>query len=159
MLYIDDVSILVSNKKITQNTRMLEDVARTAFEWAQNNVITFDDSKSELIHFENTHRITNESVRLTNSTTVHATENVKWLRIWFDRKLRFNTHVKRKKTSMLRAFNVIQTLSNSERGLTRGAMRQLCISTVFSVSDYGSEVWFRNQSNFVKEMQTVQNKR
>src|SRR6185295_4755819 len=58
---------------------------------------------------------------------------------------------------MLRAFNAIQNLSNSERGLTRGAMRQLCISTVFSVSDYGSEVWFQNQRTFVKEIQTVQN--
>src|SRR5437660_1435689 len=58
---------------------------------------------------------------------------------------------------MLRAFNAIQNLSNSERGLTRGAMRQLCISTVFSVSDYGSKVWFRNQLNFVKDIQTIQN--
>src|SRR4051812_48946966 len=55
--YIDDVSMLVSNKKIKQNTKMLKDVARTAFEWAQDNVVTFDDSKSELIHFENTQNV------------------------------------------------------------------------------------------------------
>ena len=58
---------------------------------------------------------------------------------------------------MLRAFNAIQNLSNTERGLTRGAMRQLCISTVFSVSDYGSELWFRNQRTQVKSIQTIQN--
>ena len=29
--YIDDVSILVSNKKVKQNKKMLEDIARTAF--------------------------------------------------------------------------------------------------------------------------------
>src|SRR5438105_3970637 len=58
---------------------------------------------------------------------------------------------------MLRAFNAIQNLSNTERGLTRGAMRQLCMSTVFSVSDYGSELWFRNQRTQVKSIQTIQN--
>ena len=58
---------------------------------------------------------------------------------------------------MLRAFNAIQNLSNTERGLTRGAIRQLCISTVFSVSDYGSELWFRNQRTQVKSIQTIQN--
>ena len=58
---------------------------------------------------------------------------------------------------MLRAFNAIQNLSNTERGLTRGAMRQLCMSTVFSVSDYGSELWFRNQCTQVKSIQTIQN--
>ena len=58
---------------------------------------------------------------------------------------------------MLRAFNAIQNLSNTERGLTRDAMRQLCISTVFSVSDYRSELWFRNQRTQVKSIQTIQN--
>ena len=101
--------------------------------------------------------MSNESIQLPNGTIIHATECVRWLEVWFDRKMKFNTHVKQKKASMLRAFNAIQNLSNSERGLTRGAMRQLCISTVFSVSDYGSEVWFRNQLNFVKDIQTVQN--
>jgi hypothetical protein len=121
--YIDDVSILVLNEKVKQNTRMLEDKARTAFEWAHDKVITFDDSKSELIYFENTHKISNKTVRLINSTTMHATECVRWLRVWFDRKLKFNKHVKQKKASMLRAFNVIQNLLNSERELIRDAMR------------------------------------
>ena len=58
---------------------------------------------------------------------------------------------------MLRAFNIIQNLSNTERGLTRGAMRQLYILTVFSVSDYGLELWFRNQRTQVKSIQTIQN--
>ena len=84
--------------------------------------------------------MSNESIQLSNGTIIHATECVRWLGVWFDRKMKFNTHVKQKKASMLRAFNAIQNLSNSERELTRGAMRQLCISTVFSVSDYGSEV-------------------
>src|SRR5438105_2972739 len=97
----------------------------------------------------------NESVRLPNGTTIYVKECVRWLGVWFDRKLKFNVYVRQKKALMLRAFNAIQTLSNSERGLTRGVMRQLCISTVFSVSDYGSEVWFRNQQSFVREIQTV----
>ena len=102
---------------------MLRDITYTAFKWADDNVVTFDDSKSELIHFETTHKMTRESIRLPNGTIIHPSECIKRLGIWFDRKLNFNTHVKQKKTSMLRAFNTIQNLSNTERGLTRGAMR------------------------------------
>ena len=101
--------------------------------------------------------LTKELIRLPNRTVIHPSECIRWLGIWFDRKLNFNTYVKQKKTSMLRAFNAIQNLSNTERGLTRGAMRQLCMSTVFSVSDYGSELWFRNQRTQVKSIQTIQN--
>ena len=119
---------------------MLRDITYTVFKWADDNVITFDDSKLELIHFETTHKITKEPIRLPNRTVIYPSECIRWLGIWFDRKLNFNTHVKQKKTSMLRAFNAIQNLSNTERGLTRGAIRQLCISTVFSVSNYKSEL-------------------
>src|SRR5215213_9453627 len=59
---------------------------------------------------------------------------------------------------MLRCLNVIQGLSNSERGLSRAAMRQLCISTIFSISDYGSEIWFQDQKTYVRDIQSVQNK-
>src|SRR5215213_3330274 len=59
---------------------------------------------------------------------------------------------------MLRCLNVIQGLSNSERGLSRAAMRQLCISTVFSISDYDSEIWFKDQKTYVRDIQSIQNK-
>jgi len=78
--------------------------------------------------------------------------------VWIDRKLKFKTHINNKKASMLRCLNVIQGLSNSERGLSRAAMRQLCISTVFSVSDYGSEIWFKDQKTYVRDIQSIQNK-
>ena len=134
---------------------MLRDIIYIVFKWADNNVVTFDDLKSELIHFETTYKMTREPIQLPNGTIIHPSECIRWLGIWFDRKLSFNTYIKQKKTLMLRAFNAIQNLSNTERGLIRGAMRQLCMSTVLSVSDYGSELWFRNQRTQVKSIQTV----
>jgi len=75
--YIDNVSILVSNKKTEHNTRMLKDVARTAFRWAHDNAVSFDDSKSELIHFENTHKKSENTVRLMNGTIVQPKEHLR----------------------------------------------------------------------------------
>ena len=39
---------------------MLRDITYTAFKWADDNVVTFDDSKSELIHFKTTYKMTKE---------------------------------------------------------------------------------------------------
>ena len=86
---------------------MLRDIIYTAFKWADDNIVTFDDLKSELIYFKTTHKIIKELIRLPNKIVIHPSECIRWLGIWFDRKLNFNTHVKQKKTSMLRAFNVI----------------------------------------------------
>ena len=49
--YIDDVACLVVGRSEEENCRKLEAVARTAYEWEDNNAVAFDDLKTELIHF------------------------------------------------------------------------------------------------------------
>ena len=60
---------------------MLRDITHTAFKWADDNVVTFDDSKSELIHFETTHKMTKELIRLPNRTVIYPSECIRWLGI------------------------------------------------------------------------------
>jgi len=50
--YIDDVAISVEGKTAKENSKELKLVTKTAFQWAEDNAVTFDDSKSELIHFQ-----------------------------------------------------------------------------------------------------------
>jgi hypothetical protein len=55
------------------NACILEAAAHTAFQWANNNAITFDDNKSELLHFHCTQQDTTPdaiNVQLPNRTVV-----------------------------------------------------------------------------------------
>src|SRR5690606_6507097 len=49
--YIDDVAIIATNRTLAVNVRELNSAARTVFQWAEQNAVAFDDSKSELLHF------------------------------------------------------------------------------------------------------------
>jgi hypothetical protein len=49
--YIDDVVLVAQGKTREGNLRVLEVAARTAFQWAWDNAVAFDDAKSEMIHF------------------------------------------------------------------------------------------------------------
>jgi hypothetical protein len=49
--YIDDVALVAQGKTREGNSRALEAAARTAFQWAQDNAVAFNDAKSEMIHF------------------------------------------------------------------------------------------------------------
>ena len=60
---------------------MLRDITYTAFKWADDNVITFDDLKSELIYFKITYKMIRESIRLPNEIIIHPLEYIRWLRI------------------------------------------------------------------------------
>jgi hypothetical protein len=52
--YIDDVALVIPGQTHKDNAHTLEAATRTAFQWANNNAITFDDNKSELLHFHHT---------------------------------------------------------------------------------------------------------
>src|SRR6202008_4295029 len=69
--YIDDVGLVYTGRTIKTNVRALQEAAREIFKWAEENVVTFDDSKSELIHFTAQHREPNQIIMLPNGTKVH----------------------------------------------------------------------------------------
>jgi len=65
--------------------------------------------------------------------------------------------VKKKTTQTLKILNQIERLSNTERGLSFQAMRQLYIACISSVADYGVPVWWNNQKNMLEKFQKLQN--
>jgi hypothetical protein len=80
--YIDDIALVVQGISELDNSRRLERVARTAFRWANENAVAFDDSKTELIHFHTRRAISSEpgtSVTLPNGTVIKPGMVVRWL--------------------------------------------------------------------------------
>ena len=159
--YIDDVALVVTGKNQAANCRRLEAAARVAFKWAENNAVAFDDSKTELMHFHNRHSNAmsdDDTVTLPNQTVVHPETNaVRWIGVWFDRKLSFKQHVQKKTASAARALGALSRLSNTEDGLSPAAVRQLYISCVIPVGDFGVEVWWNQQKHLLHHYEVIHN--
>ena len=164
--YIDDVAIVVQSKSKAYNARCLEAAARTAFKWAENNAVRFDDSKSEMMHFhnkQNSDTTDDEKIILPNGTTISpgtkgiGPDMVRWIGIWFDRKINFKHHVMLKAASGKRALGALKSLANTESGLTPSAVRQLYNACVVPVCDFGAEVWWMGQAAYQQKFETVQN--
>jgi dsDNA-binding SOS-regulon protein len=68
--YIDDVTLYIEGKNIDKNAKMLENAAKIAFTWAKKNAVQFDDSKSELIHFESHKATLKQTFILPNNTII-----------------------------------------------------------------------------------------
>ena len=139
--FIDDVAIYVESRTIAQNVKVLEKLIEVAFEWADQNAVQFDDSKSELIHFHKSCKASTTTVALPNGTVLHPKEVVRWLGIWLDWKLNFKCHVQKRIMAATSAMYSVLRLMNSEWGLSAHAGRQLYLACVTAISDYGSEIW------------------
>ena len=96
--------------------------------------------KTKLIHFNHANRSLNESVKI-KEFTIKLKEVVKWLGIWFNRKLSFKIHVENRIASTSKIFYAISKLANIEKDLSFQGMRKLYIACITSIADYEVPIW------------------
>ncbi len=65
MLYIE-------RRNIDKNVKMLKNVTKITFTWAENNTMQFNNLKSELIHFESYKIIFNQMIILLNNMIIKS---------------------------------------------------------------------------------------
>ncbi len=155
--FVDDVTIHLTNSNARQNCIELNIILQSLFDWAKANNVIFNDSKSELIHFEKSRQKSTNVIVLSNETELKSQDSIKYLEIWLDEKLNFKTHVNVKLANATRALHSIMSLMKSEWGLWSSAARKLYMSCIISIADYESEIWYKNQKSFEKRFQKLQN--
>ncbi len=65
--------------------------------------------------------------------------------------------MEKKITQTSRIFHQIKRLSNTERGLSFQAIRQLYITCITLIADYGVPIWWNNQKHLLEKFQRLQN--
>ncbi|KAL6309790.1 hypothetical protein BKA93DRAFT_715390, partial [Sparassis latifolia] len=68
---------------------------------------------------------------------IRPSANVRWLGVYFDRKLTFHQHVKNMAGKAMKATNALSMLANTVRGLSQVHMRTLYIGCVLPIITYG----------------------
>src|SRR5204862_4856119 len=112
--------------------------------------------KTELIHFDHSDKSLKKSVKIMKNR-IFPQEIVRWLGVWFDRKLSFKYHVEKRIADASRMFYSISRLANTERDLSFQAMRRLYIACITSIADYGVPVWWKNQQFLLNKFNKLQN--
>jgi len=156
--YVDDIGLVASSETIEENCSMLENAAEKLLQLQNQNNIQFDMEKIELIHFHSKRSIDNNNFPVSiRNNQIQSKNLIRWLGVWLDSKLSFKEHVEIKISAATRIFHQIARLSNTERGLSFQAMRQLYISCITSVADYGVPIWWNNQKYLLEKYQKLQN--
>jgi hypothetical protein len=165
--FMDDIALVVQGRSAVWNARHLEEAAKVAFEWAEHHCVAFDDGKTELIHFHKHHTLKEpdtdapprpphrDRLALEKATLPHGTvvsqpaddEAVRWLGIWFDRRLNFKYHIRNRAKAGQRAWSAIRSLANTERGVGPKPMRALYLACIVPVMTYGAEIWWRGKDS------------
>src|SRR5258707_15691805 len=101
-------------------------------------------NKTEYIYFYKRHAPIETGITINTgfkAIEVLPQKQIKWLGMWLDRKLTFKKHVEVRCAAATRAFHSIRRLSNTSKGLSFQATRQLYITYIKAVEAYGVPCW------------------
>ncbi|KAI0996451.1 hypothetical protein K3495_g11728 [Podosphaera aphanis] len=139
--YVDDICISHSSFSVSKNVTELQKYLHSFFSKADSLSIVFEKSKSELIHFTKGKKSFSQSLQMEDFSLEPKT-TVKWLGIWLENNLKFKTHVEKRVHLAQGAMHRLFQLSSKSKGLGFNALRQLYLSCVIPVLDYGSVLWY-----------------
>src|SRR6266699_4031680 len=133
--YADDFAITVTLNLAKTNCKKLEGIALELISRAKEATISFNVSKTELIHFYNKHTTIEKGLKL-GDTEISPKPLVRWLGVFLDSKLIFKQYIEIRISKAKTVFYLIRRLGNTQRGLSLQTLRQLYIAYVTTTADY-----------------------
>ena len=161
-MYVDDGKLFVSSKSLETNVKILQTAYKRTDSWLRSVGLAPDMDKRELMHYTRRPKDNSPAIRLTehdgSTSTITPTAFVKWLGIYFDRKLLFNHHVKTMATKAMVTVRKLTMLANTVRGLSQIHMRTLYKACVIPIMTYASAIWWTGKKCHAKELEKTQNR-
>ena len=117
-----------------------------SLDWATDNGIFFDMEKTELIYFHNKRKF-EEFPLQAKDFLVKPKEIIRWLGIYFDRKLSFKEHVRLACQRSRIITDHVRRLCNTNRGTSPSLLRQAIQGCAFVSLFYGAETWYGPQTS------------
>lgn len=143
--YADDVGLLSTGADLSTTASRLQADFALASNWAEQNALAFEVRKSELKHFSRRRNNDNPSLSAPDGSVVNPAppkEPVRWLGIFFDRRLSFLPHVQIAERKAMRAVGAIRGLGRTTKGVSAKVLRAAVLACVLPVLFYGFETWW-----------------
>ena len=149
--YADDICLYRATGSLEDNVRLLAEDVRSIIAWGDDNRIAFAPEKLEMIHLtKKAHRrapqcIINDELTIDPITTAEKEGDqpaLRWLGVWFDRKLTFKRHVAMRAAKARIVAHHIRGLARTVDGPPASALRKAVITCVMPSVLYGTEAWY-----------------
>ncbi|KAJ5925544.1 hypothetical protein N7454_008183 [Penicillium verhagenii] len=147
--YADDLNMYHVGRDLEQTTRALEKEVQELLDWGDENKVVFAPEKYELMHFTRkrdagspTAIIGDLRIEPAKETATDKLPALRWLGIWFDRRLTWRKHVSVRAAKARVVAYHIRSLARTTYGPPASALRKATLTCVYPSLLYGSEVWY-----------------
>jgi ribonuclease HI len=162
-MYIDDGFLMCISPSLDHNVSVIRKEIAYINTWLKSRGLGFEAEKSDLMHFSRRKRDNSPPITITDSfgktETIVARESLRWLGVFFDRKLSFKQHVHIMANRSACKVAGLRMLGNTVRGLSQGHLRHLYKAIVVPTLTFAAAVWYTGvrQKALVEKLEKVQN--
>lgn len=149
--YADDICLYRATPSLEDNVQLLADDVNSIIRWGARNKVAFAPEKLEMIHLTKKNGLAAPPCRVNDELTIHpilsATKEgdqpaLRWLGVWFDRKLAFRRHVAERAAKARQVARHIRSLARTSDGPPASALRKAVITCILPSILYGTEAWY-----------------
>ena len=147
--YADDICLHRATHSLDSNVSLLAADIRAIQEWGRQNHIAFAPEKLEMIHLTRQKGNYAPVCRVDDDLTIQPiqpatgeTPALRWLGVFFDRKLTFKKHVTVRAAKARKVALHIRSLARTTCGPPASSLRKAVITCVLPRLLYGTEAWY-----------------
>ncbi|GBO17317.1 hypothetical protein AVEN_159171-1 [Araneus ventricosus] len=112
--------------------RQLQLAVNKIHQWSAFNGFTFSTAKTSFVHFCRKRSLHPEPEIKLEGQLINVVSKVKFLRVIFDKKLIFHSHVMRLRKKLDKALNILKVLSNTSWGASRTSLLRVYRASILS---------------------------
>ena len=155
--FADDTNLLYSNKDCNLMRKNVNEDLKLIFEWLCANRLSVNTDKTEFILFKPPRKIFNSRITLKlNKKTIYESKKLRYLGLIVDNKLSWRYHIHELTKKLSRTNGILNKLKNL--GLPNSTLLSIYSSLFQSHMSYGLCIWGQTCSNYLKKIESVQNK-
>ena len=153
--YADDLCLYRASNSLDNNVELLSQDVGGIILYGEENKIFFAPEKLEMIHLTRQRdnyaplcRV-NENLSIMPITTAPKKDEqpaLRWLGVWFDRKLTFKRHVTERAGKARRTAQAIRSFGKTENGPPASSLRKAVTTCVLSSLLFGTEAWYAGRT-------------
>jgi ribonuclease HI len=152
--YADDICLYRASHSLDNNVELLAADLRQIRAWGEDNKVTFAPEKQEMIHLTRQRNSYAPPCVVDEQLTIHPIlpggEHIqpalRWLGIWFDRRLTFRQHVATRAAKAAKVAYHIRSLAKTTCGPPASSLRKATIACVYPSLLHGTECWYRGRT-------------
>ena len=158
LAFADDFAVFCSKSTAVEACLKIQQTINAVTSWAANRGFKFSPEKTKAIRFTRRRRIEEIPTLFLEESILPYEDYVKYLGIYFDKKLTFSLHIENLVCDVKRRLNILKVVSNFNWGADRTTLLRIYQSVCLSKIDYGCQIYGSACKTSLAKLDVVHNR-